>query len=69
MKFEVLLLTPSQTEEFNKIFQNGLKTEEPLYTSWLALKSASIPTEEEAIDSVPSAHTAKHVPKKSQRER
>ena len=64
LKFEVLLLTPSQTEEFSKIFQNGLKTEEPIYTSWLALKSASIPTEEEAIDSVLSAHTANKVPKR-----
>ena len=64
LKFEVLLLTPGQTEEFTKMFLNKLNCDEPLFLSWLSLKSGTIETEEQAIDSVLSLHTAKNVPKR-----
>ena len=67
MKFEVLFLTPEQTQEFKDIFESGSECLEPLYSSWFALKVATIPTEEEALDSVLSSHTAKNVPKRAKK--
>lgn len=67
MKFEVLLLTPELTQEFNEMFESGSACLEPLYSSWVVLKVATIPTEEEALDSVLSSHTAKNVPKRAKK--
>ena len=64
-KFEVLLLTSEQIQEFNKFFkERKLHLEEPVYQSWLHLKIASVPSEAEAIQQVLSKHTASNVPKR-----
>ena len=67
-KFEVVLLTQLQVEEFNKCFsQKKFDIMEPLYHSWLTLKLSTIPTESEALQSVLSAHTSSNVPKRKQK--
>ena len=67
-KFEVLLLTPPQVQEFNKFFlQKNFDVTEPLFHSWLSLKLASIPSEFEALQRVLSAHTATNIPKNKQK--
>ena len=64
-KFEVLLLTPAQVEEFNIKYSSGLlDSNEPLYQAWLQLKLATQPTESEAILQVLGSHTATNVPKR-----
>ena len=66
-KFEVVLLTQVQLQEFNKCFsQKKYDIMEPLFHSWLTLKLSTIPTESEALKSVLSAHTASNVPKRKQ---
>ena len=67
-KFEVVLLTQVQLQEFNKCFsQKKYDIMEPLFHSWLTLKLSTIPTESEALKSVLSAHTASNVPKRKQK--
>ena len=67
-KFEVLLLTPPQVQEFNKFFsQKNFDVAEPLFHSWLSLKLAAIPSEFEALQRVLSAHTATNIPKSKQK--
>ena len=61
LKFEVLLLTPEQSSEFNEMFDSKSDCAEPLYSSWLSLKLATIPTEVEVINSVLLSHTAQNV--------
>ena len=67
LKFEVLLLSPEQTQEFNEMLEKGYYCAEPLYSSWLALKVATIPTEDEALNLVLSSHTAENVPKRAKK--
>ena len=64
-KFEVLLLNPKQVLEFNSQYElrNFVHTE-PLFSAWLTLKLATIPTEKEALDKVLKSHEASNVPKK-----
>jgi hypothetical protein len=46
-KFELLLMTPAQVEEFEEnVEAKNFDIPEPLYKSWLQLKVATIPTEE-----------------------
>ena len=67
-KFEVLLLTASQAQEFNKLFSaKKFYVIEPIFHSWLSLKLASIPTEAEALDKVFNTHTMGNVPKRKQK--
>ena len=67
-KFEVLLLNPTQVQEFNKLFSaKKFDVSEPLFHSWLSLKLASIPTEAEALDRILKAHTVGNVPKRKQK--
>ena len=64
-KFEVLLLNPSQVKEFNFLYeQKSWVQDEPLFSSWLTLKLATIPTEKEALDNILSSHKALNVPKR-----
>ena len=64
-KYEVLMLTPSQVEEFRDNFEKrNFKIQEPLFQSWFTLKLASIPSESEALKRVLQAHTANNVPKR-----
>ena len=64
-KFEVLLLTPTQVAEFNSLFEDkSWVQEEPLFSSWLILKLATIPSEKEALEQVLRSHKATDVPKK-----
>ena len=64
-KFEVLLLTPSQISEFNKLYEEKkFDVLEPLFRSWLILKLASIPSEAEALRRVLTKHTSSNVPKR-----
>ena len=64
-KFEVLLLTQQQIAEFNSQYSSrSLVHEEPLFSAWLTLKLATIPTEKEALDKVLRSHEATNVPKK-----
>jgi hypothetical protein len=67
-KFEVLLLNPTQVQEFNKLFSaKKFDVSEPIFHSWLSLKLASIPTEAEALDRILKAHTVGNVPKRKQK--
>ena len=64
-KFEVLLLTHQQVAEFkSKYSTRSLVHEEPLFSAWLTLKLATIPTEKEALDKVLRSHEATNVTKK-----
>ena len=64
-KFEVLMLTPDQLEEFRQNFsKRNFKIDEPMFQSWLTLKLASIPSESEALQRVLKAHTASNIPKR-----
>ena len=64
-KFEVLLLTPEQVEEFSSKFTTDIReSSEPLYQAWLQLKLSSLPTESQALDTVLGNHTAKNIPKR-----
>ena len=64
-KFEVLMLTPNQLEEFRENFsKRRFKIDEPMFQSWLTLKLASIPSESEALQRVLKAHTASNIPKR-----
>ena len=64
-KFEVLLLNPSQVAEFNFLYeQKSWVQDEPLFSSWLTLKLATIPTEKEALDNILRSHKALNVPKR-----
>ena len=49
------------------MFEKGYYCAEPLYSSWLALKVATIPTEDEALNLVLSSHTAENVPKRAKK--
>ena len=65
IKFEVLLLTPPQIAEFSSLYEErNLVQEEPLFSAWLTLKLATIPTEKEALDKVLRSHEAINVPKR-----
>ena len=65
LKYEVLLLTKNQIEEFNQLFnERNLSSAEPLFQAWLVLKNASLPTEDQALQNVLQSHTASNVPKK-----
>ena len=67
-KFEVLLLNSSQVAEFNSLFADkSWVQDEPLFSSWLTLKLATIPTEKEALDQVLRSHKAVNVPKNKQK--
>ena len=64
-KFEVLLMNPSQVTEFNFLYeQKSWVQDEPLFSSWLTLKLATIPTEKEALDNILSSHKAINVAKR-----
>ena len=64
-KFEVVMLTPNQVQEFNAAFEaKTLEHESPLFKSWLPLKMATIPTEDESIKRILSSHTFSNVPKR-----
>ena len=64
-KFEMLLLSEETVEEFNQLFADTkLEIQEPLFQSWLILKNASLPTEDQALKKVLEDHTASNVPKK-----
>ena len=58
-KFEFLLLSEETVEEFNQLFADRkLEIQEPLFQSWLILKNASLPTEDQAWKKVLEDHTA-----------
>ena len=66
-KFEVLLMTPAQKEEFDKIFEDKRCDEykyEPLFSSWLHQKAATIPGEAEALKAVLESHIPANVKKR-----
>ena len=64
-KFEVLLLNPKQVLEFNAQYEDRhLVHAEPLFSAWLTLKLATIPSEKEALDEVLKSHEATNVPKR-----
>ena len=64
-KFEVLLLTPIQVQEFKENFEaNNFSIQEALFQSWLQLKAATTPTEQEALTQVLDNHSAKNVQKR-----
>ena len=64
-KFEVLLLNPSQVAEFNFLYeQKSWVQDQPIFSSWLTLKLATIPTEKEALDNILRSHKALNVPKR-----
>ena len=49
------------------MFEKGYYCAEPLYSSLLALKVATIPTEDEALNFVLSSHTAENLPKRAKK--
>ena len=64
-KFEMLLLSEETIDEFNQLFsERNLDAQEPLFQSWLILKNASLPTEDQARKKVLQDHTASNVSKK-----
>ena len=64
-KFEVLLLTPIQVQEFKENFEeNNISIQEALFQSWLQLKAATTPTEQKALTQVLDNHSAKNVQKR-----
>ena len=64
-KFEVLLLNPQQVLEFNSQYvDRNLVHGEPLFSAWLTLKLATIPSEKEALDQVLKSHEVSNVPKR-----
>jgi hypothetical protein len=64
-KFEMLLLSEETIDEFNQLFsERNLDAQEPLFQSWLILKNASLPTEDQALKKVLQDHTASNVSKK-----
>ena len=64
-KFEVVMLTPNQIQEFNAAFEaKTLEHESPLFKSWLTLKMATIPNEDESIKRILSFHTFSNIPKR-----
>ena len=64
-KFEVVMLTPIQIQEFNLAFESkGFDHDSALFKSWLPLKLATIPTEAESIKKILASHTFSNVPKR-----
>ena len=64
-QFEAIFLLPDQLQKIEEMFDLKNFTESnPLYQSWLPLKRASLPTEQQAIETVLASHTPKNVPKR-----
>ena len=61
------MLTGEQVAEFTQKFDDQLTEDisEPLFTAWLVLKKATIPTESESFSRVLQSHTANNVPKRA----
>ena len=64
MQFEAIFLTEPQLKECNHMFQNRVKSSNAIYLAWKALKAASLPTEEEALQAVLESHTPQNLPKR-----
>ena len=62
-----MFLTDSQVKKFHEMFFKGVKSSNAIYLAWKALKSASLPTEAEAVDAVLKAHTPEKILKRKTR--
>ena len=67
LQFETIFLTDSQVKKFEEMFCKAVKTSNPIYLAWKALKSACLPTEAEAVDAVLKAHTPENILKRKAR--
>ena len=65
-KFELNILDDDEylIAEFEELMKRGkIKSDEPLYNAWIALKIASIPTEEEALLETLRSNIAGKIPR------
>ena len=65
--FEGVFFTEQQVQRCEEMFLSKVKSSNPLFLAWKALKVASLPTEEEAVESVLASHTPKNIEKRKAR--
>ena len=49
LQFEMVFMTEPQVNNCVQMFEGKVKSSNPIYLSWKALKTASLPSEEEAL--------------------
>ena len=60
-KFEAVFMTEQQLVKCEDIFERKVNTSNPLFHAWKVLKSASLPTEEMALEMVIKSHTPQNI--------
>ena len=67
LQFEAVFMTEPQVKKCEDMFSRKVKSSNPIFLAWKALKMASLPTEEEAVQAVLESHTPKNIEKKKTR--
>ena len=65
--FEGVFLTEEQVKRCEEMFLAKVKSSNPIFLAWKALKVASLPTEEEAVEVVLASHTPRNIEKRKAR--
>ena len=67
LQFEMVFMTEPQVNKCVQMFEGKVKSSNPIYLAWKALKTASLPSEEEALAMVLDSHTPKNILKRKAR--